>query len=151
GSATSRFPRTLSETGLFASTKNQKVAPGVIPYTVNAPGWADGAHADRFLALPGDTQIADPRTWTYPDGMVAVQTLSLELDSGNARSKAPVETRILVKQDEHWMGYTYLWNDGRTDAALVGSGGTDKILSIKDPTAQGGTRTMTWQVPARNE
>src|SRR5207253_290238 len=31
------FPRKLSETGLFASTKDHRPAPGLIPYDVNAP------------------------------------------------------------------------------------------------------------------
>ena len=113
---TSPFPRKLSETGLFDSVKDRRVAPGVIPYSVNAPYWSDGAQKERFFALPGKTQITDPRSWAYPDGMVAVQTLSLDLEEGNAAVAVPVETRILVKQDEHWMGYTYLWNDARTDA-----------------------------------
>ena len=30
------FPRKLSETGIFTSTKDNKVAPGIIPYSVNA-------------------------------------------------------------------------------------------------------------------
>ena len=93
---------------------------------------------ERYLALPGDAQIADPSSWGFPDGTVAVQTLSLDLEAGNPRSRTPVETRILVKQDEHWMGYTYLWNDARTDATLVGANGADHVLTIKDPAAPGG-------------
>ncbi len=38
-----KFPRKLSETGIFASTKDHKVAPGVIPYSVNAQLWGDHA------------------------------------------------------------------------------------------------------------
>ena len=45
-SMTSAFPRTLGETGLFDSVKDRRMSPGVIPYSVNAPYWADGAHAD---------------------------------------------------------------------------------------------------------
>ena len=51
------FPRKLSETGLFASTKDHEPAAGLIPYSVNAPLWSDHAHKDRFLAIPGDSQI----------------------------------------------------------------------------------------------
>jgi uncharacterized repeat protein (TIGR03806 family) len=151
GSATSAFPRTLSETGLFTSVKDRRVAPGVIPYSVNAPGWSDGAHQERYFALVGETQISDPRAWSYPDGMVAVQTLSFNQEEGNPRSRTPVETRILVKQDEHWMGYSYLWNEARTDAALVGGNGANPVLTIKDPAAPGGIRRTAWRVPGRNE
>jgi glucose/arabinose dehydrogenase len=55
--ATRDFPRRLSETGLFVSTREHRVEAGVLPYSINAPGWADGAHVERFLALPGDSQM----------------------------------------------------------------------------------------------
>ena len=48
------FPRKLSETGLFTSVREHKVAPGVMPYSINAPFWSDGAHKERFFALPGN-------------------------------------------------------------------------------------------------
>lgn len=41
--ATKPFPRKLSETGLFVSTKDHIPAQGLIPYSVNAPLWSDGA------------------------------------------------------------------------------------------------------------
>ena len=47
------FPRRLSQTGLFASTRDHRPAPGVVPYQVNAELWADGATAERLLAVPG--------------------------------------------------------------------------------------------------
>jgi glucose/arabinose dehydrogenase len=53
----SRFPRRLSETGIFASVAEHRVQPGLIPYTVNAPLWSDGAGKARFIGLPGDSRI----------------------------------------------------------------------------------------------
>ena len=44
--AAGSFPRKLSETGLFASTKDHVPARGLIPYSVNAELWSDGATAD---------------------------------------------------------------------------------------------------------
>src|SRR5439155_9128944 len=44
-----KFPRKLSETGIFTSTKDHKVAPGLIPYEVNGQLWGDHAVKDRFL------------------------------------------------------------------------------------------------------
>src|ERR1700736_1347569 len=52
-----QFPRRLSDTGLFTSTRDHQPAPGVIPYSVIAPQWCDGATKERFLALPGQSQI----------------------------------------------------------------------------------------------
>jgi uncharacterized repeat protein (TIGR03806 family) len=151
GAAVSAFPRKLSETGLFASVKDQRPAPGVLPYSVNAPQWVDGAHVRRWLALPGDAQIPGPTSWAFPDGTVAVQTLSLDLETSPPITRAPVETRVLVKQDDHVVGYSYRWNETRTDAKLVEATGDEVALSVKDSAAPGGKRRQTWRIPGRNE
>ena len=67
------FPRRLSQTGLFASTRDHQPAPGVVPYSVNAELWSDGATAERFLAVPGDGRIGldDQGIWRFPDGLGA--------------------------------------------------------------------------------
>lgn len=149
------FPKTLSETGLFKSVKNHEMANGVIPYSVNVPQWLDGAKAERFLALPKDVKIkrpnADVRAWDFDDGAVTVQTISMEMEAGNPKSKHRIETRIMVKQQNHWLGYSYLWNKEQTGAELAHALGQDVVLTIKDPNAKGGQRRHTWSIPSRNE
>ncbi|HEX3146525.1 MAG TPA: PQQ-dependent sugar dehydrogenase [Gemmataceae bacterium] len=159
-----KFPRKLSETGLFASTKDHTPAPGVLPYSVNAELWSDGATKQRFMAIPGDATIdynamtypqpapgAQPG-WRFPNGTVFVKTFSL----GDRR----LETRLLVGErvagneevgDQVWLGYTYLWNDDQTDAELIDSKGLDKAYSIADAKAPGGKRDQTWHFPSRTE
>lgn len=164
------FPRKLSETGLFASTKDHQPATGVIPYSVLAPQWADGATKERFLALPGDSQIefdgitypqpapGAPHGWKFPDGTVAVETLSLEVAPGKSRR---LETRILHYEklaggedvgDQFWRGYTYIWNDEQTDAVLLEDPlGKDETFTIEDAAAPDGKRQQTWHYPSRTE
>jgi uncharacterized repeat protein (TIGR03806 family) len=146
------FPRKLSETGLFASTRDHQVAPGLIPYSVNSQLWSDHATKERFLALPGNGQIGfDTVTypqpspgatpgWAFPDGTVLVKTFSMELERGNPASSKRLETRLLHFQqlpgtqeygDQYWRGYTYVWNDEQTDAELLRAEGLDKTLHIK--------------------
>ena len=167
------FPRRLSETGLFASTKDHKPATGVIPYDVIAPLWSDGALKDRFMAVPGDSKIEFDTVvypapapgsipgWRFPDGTVMVKTFSLELEPGNPKSKRRLETRLLhhIKMpgndDEYgaqvWNGYTYLWNDEQTDAELVEAKGADRVFQIKDKAAPNGVREQKWHFPSRAE
>ena len=146
------FPRKLSQTGIFASTKDHKIAPGVIPYSVNAQLWGDHAWKERFLAIPGNGQIGfdeitypqpspgAPPGWKFPDGTVLVKTFGMEMERGNPKSKKRLETRILHFQqfpgtqeygDQYWRGYTYVWNDDQTDAELLDEKGLDKKLTIK--------------------
>jgi uncharacterized repeat protein (TIGR03806 family) len=147
------FPRKLSETGLFTSVRDHKVAPGVMPYSINAAFWSDGAHKERFFALPGNRKIdfKERRPWVWDDGAVTVKSFSLEFEAGNPASKKYIETRIVLKQDDQWLGYTYRWNDAQTDAFLVGAKGLDSTYRIKDPKAPGGVRKQVWHYPSRNE
>ena len=119
------FPRRLSRTGLFRSTAKHQLADGVLPYAVNVPAWHDGAKAARFVAIP---QIsADPASrpavafteknaWNFPDGTVFLQTLTT---GGQDRPTRRLESRLLVKQQGEWAGYTYLWDERQDDAVLA--------------------------------
>ncbi len=143
------FPTRLSETGVFTSVKGHQVDPGLIPYDVNAPLWSDGASKERFIGLPGDAQIefTTYRGWNFPDGTVLVKTFSLDL-GGDASEQRRIETRLLTKQNGQWYGYSYVWNDGQTDAELVPAAGADRTYEVRDG---GGTRRQTWHYPSRAE
>jgi len=148
-----RFPERLSETGLFASVPEERPAPGVIPYTVNAPVWHDGAGLSRFLAVPNNDTInpTTSRGWDFMDGAVLVQTLSLEMESGHPTSRKNIETRLMTRQEGEWFGYSYEWDEAQTDARLVPKEGRERKLLIRDAAAPGGTRQQTWRYLSRAE
>jgi uncharacterized repeat protein (TIGR03806 family) len=149
----SKFPQLLSETGIFESVPAQKPAPGVISYSVNAPGWHDGATMTRLLAVPNDDTInaGSSRGWEFLDGAVAAQTLSLEMEHGNPASRKLIETRLMTRQGGEWAGYSYEWNDEQTDARLVPKEGRERKFRISDTAAPGGTRQQTWRFLSRAE
>lgn len=167
-----KFPRRLSETGLFASTPEHQPMPGLIPYSVNSELWSDGATKERFLALPGNGKIeydavtypqpapGAPPGWRFPDGTVLVKTFFLDTEVGNPASRRRLETRLLhyehVPGNEEvgadiWHGYTYVWNDEQTDAELLEAKGRDRTFTIADAQAPGGRREQTWHFPSRAE
>jgi uncharacterized repeat protein (TIGR03806 family) len=145
-----KFPTKLSETGLFTEVKAHRPHPALLPYTVNAALWSDGAEKDRYIALPGLTQIdfTPTRGWNFPEGAVLVKTFSLDLAEKERRR---IETRLLTKQQGQWYGYSYLWNDGQTDADLVAGEGADRVYEVRDAQAPGGKRKQTWRYPSRVE
>jgi putative heme-binding domain-containing protein len=157
------FPRKLSETGLFASVKEHTVAPGVVPFSVNAQQWADHATSARFLALPGtttakmyDSAVAIPGgffsgTVFFPKDGVLVRTTSLEMERGKPESRRRLETQLLHFDGTAWHGYSYAWNDEQTDATLVPSAGADRTLTVIDAKAPGGKRKQTWHFASRAE
>ena len=147
------FPRKLSETGLFASVKGHVVQPALIPYSVNAQLWSDGAHKERFMAVPGLEQIgfSESGAWQFPERTVLVKTFSLDLEAGRIETRQRIETRLLVLQQKEWVGYTYAWNQEQTEATLIESRGLDRDFIIKDAAAPGGRRKQTWHYPSRAE
>ena len=169
----SNFPKTLSATGLFDSVKTLSPAAGLIPYDVIAPQWADTATKQRYLALPGDSKMefetltypqpapGSPPGWKFPNGTVIVETVFLEMETGNPASRRRLETRILHHErlsgdesngDQYWQGYTYVWNDQQTEAnLLLNPQGRDRTFQIADPAAPGGTRRQSWHFPSRTE
>jgi len=134
------FPRKLSETGLFASPERLTPSPGVIPYSVNAPMWSDGAEARRVIALPGLESIGfkDDRL-VWPKDSVLSKTLSL--------GKRRVETQLLHYDGKAWNAYAYLWNREQTDADLVEARGREVDLGGRTWTVQARGTCMTCHNP----
>ena len=151
-----RFPKTLKESGLFTDVAKQQPAVGVVPFSINAPQWLDGATATRFLAVPGTRAV----TWftadvygrpalSFPKDTVLVRTLSLEMTRGVPDSRRNIETQLLHFNGKQWMAYTYRWRDDGTDADLVGDRGDQRHLTIADASLPGGKREQTWHFQSR--
>jgi putative heme-binding domain-containing protein len=177
--ANARFPRKLSETGLFASVKDHQVAPGVIPYSIIAEPWMDGATAERFIALPGSSTLGIHKVnnvqkgilrgeWKYPQNAVLMKTIFLEAEPGNPNTRRPrthpegtrpprthparrrVETQILHFVGETWNAYNYVWNDDQTDAVFLAGPGKDRAFPRRDPKTKKPFR-QTWHHAGRTE
>lgn len=147
---TTEFPTKLSATGLFVSTQDLQAHPGLIPYEVNAPGWTDGAIAQRWIALSGSDrmQFADTRGWNFTNGSVLVQNLTLP-SSPNTSKARRIETRILVRYENEWQGYSYRWNQDQSDALLVKADGEQ--IEIETTAPDGRAIRQPWRIPSRAE
>ncbi len=160
--ANENFPTRLSETGLFASVKDHAAAQGVIPYSINAEPWMDGATAERFVALPGlskldvykDTNVQVgyiKGRWKFPTDGVLVKTISLEMKQGDPTSRRRLETQMLHFDVDTWRAYTYIWNEEQTDAQLAPVEGLDHTFTIIDHDAPGGKREQAWRFAGRSQ
>jgi uncharacterized repeat protein (TIGR03806 family) len=151
----STFPTRLSRSGLFKTVKGHVPVPALIPYSVNAPLWSDGAYKERYIGLPAADSRIDFTTWrgwNFPDRTVLVKSFALEADEGNPASRRWIETRFLTKQEGEWVGYSYRWNDAQTDATLVEAKGADRELSVRVPRSAQypeGIRKQVWRYPSR--
>jgi len=156
----SRFPRKLSETGLFANAAAQTPSPGVMPFEINAARWNDHAVAERWAGLPEMSGVTiakqtfgvmESGRWVFPDQTVMAKTYSLDLERGNPATRRRIETQILHYEGQQWGAYTYRWNDAQTDATLVPSRGEDAVFAVKDASAPGGIVQQKWRFFSRVE
>ena len=174
------FPKLLSQTGLFDNVVKHDFAPGIIPYSVNSPLWSDGAIKLRAFAIPDRTtdplsgqapdlkgekdpspsgdqdrriEFQNQFGWTFPNETVLIKSFGLEhRDSTSSKPTTQwIETRLMVRQQNEWVGYSYRWNDEGTDAYLVDADGDDVSFVVADPNAPNGKREQVWHYPSRAE
>jgi len=145
------FPRKLSETGLFASVRDNEPAEGLIPYDLNLSFWSDFAVKDRYIALPkqGEVKFHERDKWEFPVGTVFVKTFWIHRDRPNLDDHLRLETRLLVHapEPEGWVGYTYVYNEDQSEAHLLDG---SKILPIEVRTEEGQT-TQPYYIPSRSD
>ncbi|MCI0704781.1 MAG: PQQ-dependent sugar dehydrogenase, partial [Planctomycetia bacterium] len=169
GTANTKFPTKLSETGLFRDVKKHEMAEGVLQFSPNAHQWQDGAIGEHFIALPGLSEVTvfeNPRPlpgqvfWhnfkmQFPKDAVLVKTIihpqSMHLKGGLGLFPKRLETQILHYDGEDWRGYTYAWRDDQSDATLVPAEGEEITLAVTDGRVSGGKRDLVWTFHSRSQ
>ncbi len=160
--STVRFPTRLSETGIFASTKDQTPNPGVVEYSIIANHWADHTFSRQWIGLADDAKMAIYKKgdWTvgyekgdieYPHDTVFAKTVSIRTDESDPRSAIRLETQVLHRYHDTWNAYNYIWNEEQTDASLQGNSAIEKSLTIKDESQPDGIRKQTWLHASRDQ
>jgi len=149
----SAFPLRLSDNPalLAAGGGRGHDVEGVMEYTPNSQLWSDGAHKERYVAMP-DLATAEFRErdgFGFPEGTVLVKNFSLPLDD---RAVTPtlkrIETRIMLRHEGTWHGFTYEWLDDESDAVLL-TGGKRRAFTRID--AAGKPYFYEWVYPSRSE
>ena len=138
------FPRKLSQTGLFTRMNPPVLHPSLLPYDVNMPLWSDGSEKTRHVMLPGRTQVrvAPSGVLSFPDGTIFVKTFH-----GSSLHGHRLETRLFVKREGTWAGYTYVWNAAQTDAELIDG----RVTSAVPPHARQQGLPAQWTFPGRSD
>ena len=159
------FPTQLSGTGLYSNLTSLTPAAGVMPYTINAEPWQDGARYSRVIAVPGDGIIDlhpsnDSRlgnfegSLRFPNKTVLAKTTTMDVfDSPESSQPKPrrLETQVLQLVDGFWQAYSFIWNKEGTDAELSDGKGSDIDLLIPDTLVPGGRRDLSWHFASRAE
>ena len=136
---------------LFKDVRRQIPNDGLVPYDLNTPHFADYATLHRFVWVPPDTRIQSDRdhSFRYPNGTVIVLTAGYVDDLNEAQANEHiVETRLIVRRNNAWESFQYIWNADATEAELSLHGGDVDVAWVDYASRQ---RSMTYHVPNRNQ
>jgi uncharacterized repeat protein (TIGR03806 family) len=143
---------TLSQYQLFEGHPAEQVpAEGVIPYDLNSALFSDYAEKFRFVKLPPGTHAAyrEAETFEFPIGTVIAKTFAYPRDARDpSRGRRLIETRILKREPDCWVGLPYVWNAAQTEATLDVAGDMVDVSWIH---ADGRTRTNNYIIPNVNQ
>lgn len=145
-------PERLSAFGLFQGDPREQLATeGVVPYDLSTPLFSDYALKSRFVKLPeGESaRYSEQETFDFPIGTVIAKTFAYPSDMRHPeRERRLIETRILLRGEQGWVGLPYLWNDEQTEATLSVTGGARQVTWVH---GDGKTRTLDYRVPNANQ
>ncbi|MCB9598375.1 MAG: hypothetical protein H6719_37020 [Sandaracinaceae bacterium] len=123
----------------------------VVPYDLNTPLFSDYALKARAIYVPdGQTISYDPdHPFAFPVGSAIVKTFYFPADFRQPdQDLTLIETRILIRTEDGWSAWPYVWNEAQTDATLQ-VGGESRAISFVD--ADGAAQTANYLIPQRNQ
>jgi uncharacterized repeat protein (TIGR03806 family) len=142
----------LSQYALFAADPAaQQPGPGVIAYDLNSALFSDYAEKYRFVKLPGGTHASYRETdaFEFPVGTVIAKTFAFPRDARDpSQGRRLIETRILKREPDGWVGLPYVWNAAQTDATLDVAGDTVDVSWVH---IDGRSRTDNYIIPNANQ
>ncbi len=145
-------PELLSEYELFqGDLAAHEPAEGVFHYELNTTLFSDHTSKYRVIRLPSGKPIdyREEGVVAFPVGTLIAKTFSYPRDFRDpSQGDSHLETRIEIRREEGWYGYSYQWNEQQTDAKLV-LGGAE--LDARWIDEQGKDRSLTYQIPNANQ
>ena len=123
----------------------------MIPYDLNSPLFSDYAEKFRFVKLPSGTHATyrDVDAFEFPVGTVIAKTFAYPLDARDpSKGRRLIETRILEREPDGWVGRPYVWNSAQTEATLDVAGDTVDVSWIHN---DGRPRTNNYIIPNSNQ
>ncbi len=142
----------LSDYGFFASSNaGAAISEGVRPYDLVNALFSDHASKHRYVYVPKGQGAAynESDVFDFPVGSVLIKTFAFAPDMRDAAlDERWIETRLLIRKEEGWVAYPYIWNAEQTEAVYSPVGGKQKIETIGP---DGQTLSINYAVPNRNQ
>lgn len=142
---------TLAEYGLFTDDSGREPVSGVIPYDLINPLFSDHAVKHRLVYVPdGVSATYDAQeAFDFPVGSVLVKTFAYAPDMRAPETdERYLETRLLIRKEDGWAAYPYVWNEDQTEARYSPVGAKIEIESVSP---SGEPLAFTYAVPNQNQ
>ena len=127
----------------------------VIPYEPASSLFTDYASKKRFIWMPAGvaaTYVQDNKVLDFPVGTVLIKTFYYTTIQPGNTTKI-IETRLMIRKDDGWKFYEYLWNDDQTEADLVAdidfTNGSSKTITFTKPSGE--IITTDYRIPSDGE
>lgn len=149
------YPK-LSDYNFFkGDIKEQIPELNVLPYEPASSLFTDYASKKRFIWMPKGVKanyVADNKILDFPVGTVLIKTFYYTtIQPGNVTKL--IETRLMIRKNDGWKFYEYLWNDAQTDALLVSGedflNGSSKTITFTKPNNE--IITTDYRIPSDGE
>ncbi len=141
----------LSAYGFFKDAGGRTLAEGVVAYDLVNPLFSDYAAKHRAIYVPGGKQAAYTANdvFEFPVGSVLIKTFAFAPDMRTpTQGERYIETRLLIRKEEGWAAYPYIWNREQTEAAYAPVGGRQVVETIAP---DGEAMSIDYAVPNRNQ
>lgn len=143
----------LSQYGFFQGDLNDLIpSRGVLPYDLVTPLFSDYAEKARFVWMPEGTSaelIQEEETFSFPQNAVLIKNFYYPLDARNLQlGKQMIETRLLIRRDQGWEAWSYIWNDAQSDAILDIAGDVKPVTWLDE---RGQKRQVSFIIPNKNQ
>lgn len=135
--------------------KNQVPSLNVLPYEPASSLFTDYASKKRFIWMPPGVKanyVADNKILDFPVGTALIKTFYYTTIQPGNTTKI-IETRVMIRKEDKWHFYEYLWNDEQTDADLVTgtdfTTGSSKNITFAKPSGE--IITTDYRIPSESE
>jgi uncharacterized repeat protein (TIGR03806 family) len=130
---------------------HQRPSKGVIPYDLNSALFSDYADKFRFIKLPTGTHAtySPDEVFEFPVGTVIAKTFAFPRDARDpSQGRRLIETRILKREADGWVGLPYVWNKEQTEATLDVAGDAVDVSWVH---TDGSRRSDNYIIPNANQ
>jgi uncharacterized repeat protein (TIGR03806 family) len=145
-------PETLSSFGFFTGDISLlQPEVGVVPYDLQTPLFSNYAEKARFIKLPAGSSVQYHATEEFdlPVGTYLVKSFYYPNDFRDlSKGRRIMETRVMLRDEQGWQTWPYIWNDAQTDAVYDPTGQTMQVSYINE---QGKKVNTNYLVPNKNQ